>query len=117
MATIIIQLDPSQLANTDTDIRYVLPDLLAAKFPHLVSDDGYDYAGSSQNPCLLVFLATESLEQASAAVIGFLQHERVLENDLASVPVAIEDEDAFKVIHPPDFSGSFFYPSPEAPDL
>jgi len=110
VATIILQLDPARLSNPDLDIRYVLPDLLIANSSGGLSDDGYDYGGDGPAPHLFIFLRTDEPHAAVGVVVDFLKSERVLENDLSEVLVAVEDGDHFRVVHPPGFSGMFHRP-------
>jgi hypothetical protein len=111
VATIILQLDPSRLSNPNTDIRYRLPDLLIARSGGLLSDDGYDYSKGDGAPCLLIFL--ESIEPVAAmpGIIKVLKSERVLGNDLSEIPVAVEDDESFRVVYPPNFIGTFRRPA------
>src|SRR5262249_60174823 len=83
-----MQIDPTRRRNTDLDIRYVLPDLLVERSSGRLTDDGYDYAGEGSAPCLLLFLKTDDANSAIPGIIEVLKSERVLENDLACVPVA-----------------------------
>ena len=110
MATVMLQLDPGRLTNADLDIRYVLPDLLVERSSGRLTDDGYDYVGEGSAPCLLLFLRTDDAKAAIPGIIEVLKSERVLENDLSSVPVAVEDGDHFQVVHPPGFGGTFRRP-------
>jgi hypothetical protein len=106
----LLQLDPARLSNPDLDIRYVLPDLLIERSAGRLTDDGYDYAGEGSAPCLLLFLRTDDVSAAIPGVIEVLKSERVLENDLSCIPVAVEEGDQFRVVHPPGFEGSFRRP-------
>jgi hypothetical protein len=114
MPSIIVQLDPNKLANPDLDIRYVLPDLLVAKSAGRLIDDGYDYVETPGdgpgNSFMLLFLRTEDVSAALPGVIATLQSERVLGNDLSAVPVAVEDDQGFRVVHPEHFAGEFRRP-------
>jgi len=109
MATVILQLDPANLSNPDLDIRYALPELLVARSGGSLADDGYDYVGEGGASYLLLFLRTEDVDGAVSTIVDVLKSERVLENDLSAVPVAVEDG-AFRVIHPPNFKGTFRRP-------
>lgn len=111
MATIVIQLDPSRLANPDLDIRYQLPDMLIAQSDGQLSDDGYDYVGDDSQPCLQLYLYADDAVAAIPTVIEVLKTEQILENDLSDVPVAIDDGVEFRIVHPPGFVGVF--PRPE----
>lgn len=116
MATVILRIDPAKLGNPDLDIRYVLPELIVERSDGRLTDEGYDYAddanaggGGSAAPCLLLFLgaADADADAALPVVLEILKSERVLENDLSSVAVAVEDSDGFRVVHPPGFGGDF----------
>jgi hypothetical protein len=103
---LVLRLDPQLLENPDLDIRYVLPDLLAQRSGGLISDDGYDYAGSGN--VLLLFLRTTNLGPALACVLDVIQNVRVLENDLRrGVVVAIQRKSGHEVVYPPEFEGPF----------
>ena len=110
MATIVIQLDPTRLANPDLDIRYMLPDLLVARSGGRLREDGYDYFGEGLESLMQVYLTTEDAAAALPGVIHVLRTERVLGNDLSEVAVAVEDEEGFRVVHPPGFAGVFPQP-------
>jgi hypothetical protein len=73
-------------------------------------DDGYDYSGEGATPCLLLFLRAEDPDASFPVVLDVLKTERVLENDVSEVPVAIEDGEEFRVVHPPGFRGTFRRP-------
>ena len=111
VVTVMIQLDPAHLSNPDLDIRYRLPDLLVERSSGRLTDDGYDYAGVGPAPCLLLFLKTDDPSSAIPGIIEVLNSERVLENDLSRVPVAVEDGDNFQVVYPPGFEGTFLRPA------
>ncbi len=84
MKTLIMRLDPRRLHNPDTDIRYVLPDLLADRSAGVIRDDGYDYVGEA--PWLVLFLKASELEAALACVLDVVENVRVLDNDLGAPP-------------------------------
>ncbi len=105
MATIIIQLDPTQLTNPDLDMRYKLPDLLVQRSGGRLSSDGYDYVGEGK--CLHLFLETEDVSRDLPVIIDVLKSERLLGNELSAVPLAVEDGDHFHVVYPPGFVGTF----------
>jgi hypothetical protein len=107
VVTIIIQLDPGKLRNPDLDIRYDLPDLICSRSGEQIIADGYDYVGESRAPCLHLFLKTDDADAALPVVIEVLKSEKVLDNDLSEVPVAIEDGEEFRVVYPADFRGMF----------
>ena len=109
VATIVIQLDPAQLPNPDTDIRYVLPRLLVERLPGALVEDGYDYVVNGTTAHLQLFLTAPDADAGIRGIIRVLTRERVLNNDLSQVPIAIDDGKTFRVIHPPDFRGNFQY--------
>ena len=83
MATIIIELDPRELANPDLDLRYALPDLLSARSGGLLAGDGYDYSSDPDCPRLLLFMSTSDTERSLACIREAIAVERPLGNDLA----------------------------------
>jgi hypothetical protein len=107
MPTIILQLDPKNLRNPNLDIRYVLTEQLIARSAGALTDDGYDYVSHEGRPLLLLFLQTNDAATALTGVIKFMETEIVLGNGLSNVPVAIEDGEEFRIVHPPNFSGTF----------
>jgi len=111
MAKILIQLDPAKLSNPDLDIRYLLPDLIVEKSGGRITDSGYDFVGKRSSPSLMLFLRSDDAEAALSVVIEVLQNERILDNDLSDVPVAIEDNEEFRVAYPPNFRGNFQRPA------
>jgi hypothetical protein len=112
MATVILQIDPARLANPDLDLRYVLPDLLVERSSGRLADDGFDYAAEDgAAPCLLLFLRAADVAGAVPVIVEVLTSERVLDNDLSGVPVAVDDGGEFRVVHPPDFRGTFPRPA------
>jgi hypothetical protein len=80
MPTIILKLIPSRLTNPDLDLRYLLPDLLAERSGGLIVDDGYEYEDGSD--ALLIYLRTEDLKRALAAIADLVEGTRVLGNEL-----------------------------------
>jgi hypothetical protein len=111
VATVILRLDPAKLSNPDLDIRYMLPDLIVERSGGKLADNGYDYARDGATPCLLLFLSADDADATLPVVLEVLKSERVLNNDLSEVAVAIEDGHGFRVVHPPGFSGDFPRPS------
>ena len=73
MPSIYVRLDPRKLNNPDTDLRYVLPDLIV-KTCGAVKDDGYDYVGDV--PFLL--LEAEDIERGLLSVLNVLEHDTTL---------------------------------------
>ena len=86
MAEIAIRLEPRKLDNPDLDLRYLLPETLAARFPDLLESSGYDYA---PNECILVFLTTASPDVAVAKVLATLETLELLGNHFRGVTVAV----------------------------
>ncbi len=105
MPTIILKLDPERLENPVADLRYAVPDALAARSGGVIADDGYDYL---ENYEMLIFLQVTDLERAAAIVLEFLEKERVLGNDLRpGCVVAVERDGKREVIFPADYAGEF----------
>ena len=100
MPSIVIKLNPEKLANPNLDIRYVLPDLIVAKTGGVAIDDGYDYAGERTD--MYLFLSTQDLATSLNAVLGLIENEIILGNDLRSVAqVGIVDGGRFEAVYPP----------------
>lgn len=90
MPEIAVRLDPASLANPDADLRYLLPEALAARAPELLRDDAYDYDSDNR---MIVFLATDDLQAALAVVLPALHDLELLGNRFTSgVTVAVADE-------------------------
>jgi hypothetical protein len=107
MHTIVLRLDPARLDNPDLDLRYALPDLLAARSGGVIADDGYDYAGGPP-PFLVLYLKAAELDPAVACVRDVVENVRVLNNDLRQgVAVAVRRGDGHDVVYPPGFVGPF----------
>jgi hypothetical protein len=110
MPEIAIQLDPEKLSNPDLDIRYVLPDLIAAASNGIIKDDGYDYSRTSRR--ITVYLRAQDLEAAMPFVLEFLRGPPVLGNHLAAEGVVVatslvdrsKDERDYAVVYPPGVS-------------
>jgi hypothetical protein len=92
------------------DLRYAIPDRLAARSNGAIADDGYDY-GKGDSPFLFIFLQTDDMDQAASQVLDFLCTERLLENDLThgTVVAALIGIDC-NVIYPRDFAEKFTLP-------
>ncbi len=117
MHTIILKLNPEELANPDLDLRYLLPDLLVERSGEMIKDDGYDYARDGYyrpgNAPLLLFLKTSDLEAALKCIFDVVENTPVLGNDLRkSVIVAVGrpagHPEGDQVVYPPNYQGSFF---------
>jgi hypothetical protein len=106
MTKLAIRLDPRRLDNPDTDIRYLLPDLLAERSAGVLSDDGYDYVGPE--PFLVLFLKASEIEPALNCAIEVIEQVRLLNNDLRpATVVAVERDGRQEVVYPPNFVGPF----------
>jgi len=106
MPTIYVRLDPRKLANPDTDLRYVLPDLICEESCGEVKDDGFDYVGDA--PYLLLFMKTDDIERGLLWVLDVLEHDTTLGNDfLQAAVVAVEREGQKVVEYPKNYQGGF----------
>ncbi len=106
MATLAIRLDPQLLDNPDSDIRYLLPDLLAERSGGDIRDDGYDYVGSQ--PLMVLFLRASQLEPALACIIDMVENVPVAGCLLRpGALVAVERGNGWEVVYPPGFTGPF----------
>ena len=114
MPTIMIAVDSRKLANPDADLRYFLPDVLAALSKDLLRDDGYDY--SEDTFTLINYLETEDEAAGVSFVLKAIQEQRFLENNLSEAAiVAIERGGKPLIVWPKDFAGEFpRVPSPLA---
>lgn len=79
MASIAIRLDPRHLDDPDTDIRYLLPELLAKRSSGAIMENGYDYVG--EGPFLVLFLSAPEIETALDCVVDVIENVRILDND------------------------------------
>ena len=115
MPSIVIRLDPGKLANPDADLRYEVPDLLAARSDGVLADDGYDY--ETDGDAMQIYLRTADIERGLAMVIEFVEAERLHGNDLtAAVTVGISDEPgpvatAFRIVYPRGIVGTIVVPT------
>lgn len=106
MYSIVIKIDPDKLLDQNLDMRYVLPDLIAARSGNFIQDDGYDYA--SQSDAMLVYLTTGDLQKALPIVIDVIENDDVLGNCLKdAVIVAAGVYDDYAVVYPPDYGQPF----------
>jgi hypothetical protein len=104
MTTIVVRLDPQLLENSNADIRYRLPNLLAQRSGGVISEDGYDYVGAQ--PLLVLFLKASEPEAALACILDVVENVRVLDNDLRpAVVIAVEHERRREVVFPAGFQG------------
>lgn len=106
MPTLAIRLDPGRLPNPDTDIRYVLPDLLIARSGGALSDEGYDYVG--EEPYLILFLGVHDGAKGLAVVKEIIASEEVCGNKLSEAAVvALKEDVRYEVVYPVGFTGEF----------
>jgi hypothetical protein len=109
MPSVLIRLDPGRMENTDTDLRYVVPDRLTEISSGILTDSGYDYEEGTD--AMLIYLSTDNLDAALPFVIELLENEMIYENrlaDSARVGASLLDETE----RPADFA--VVYPSAEA---
>lgn len=93
MAQIKFELDPAKMANPDLDIRYRLPDQLAALPESTMTDNGYDYS-DDEPPKLVVFVRSEMPDADVKRAIRFLASNTLLENSiLDAATISISDDD------------------------
>lgn len=99
MSTILIKLDPTQLANPDLDIRYLLPDAIIERSNGLVEDDGYDY--SQNSPAVYIYLRTDDLERGLAFTLEVIEQIPILDNDLrAGTEVGVGENGNYRLVYP-----------------
>jgi hypothetical protein len=106
MQTIALRLDPGNLANADTDLRYALADRICERSAGILAEDGWSYEG--EPPFLLVFLQTIDLAAGLACVLDVVENIRVMDNDLRhGCVVAIQRDNGYEVAYPPGFIEPF----------
>jgi hypothetical protein len=109
MPEIAIRLDPKDLENPNADLRYLLPDAIVSRTPTLLADDGYDYDDAGR---MLVFLHTQQIDEAVAAVLKALAETELLGNRFDNATVGVSQEShsddlaQYRIVHPPHFEGS-----------
>ena len=104
MPTIVLRLDPRMFNNPDLDIRYLLPDLLAARSGGVITDDGYDYLHPPDGPPFLILFLNASNICTLAHVFDVIEDVRLLDNDLRQgVVVAVERKAGPEIAYPPGF--------------
>lgn len=104
----VLKLDPERLENPVADLRYAVPDFLAARSEGAIADDGYDYL---ENYEMLIFLQVTDVARASEMILHLLATERILGNDLRpGCTVAVERDGAYEVIFPAGFQEEFRVP-------
>lgn len=102
MTLFVLRLDPALLPNPDADLRYALPDALAARSGgNFRGSDwtSFDYENGSD--ALLLFLEAERGAEASATLLEFLHTEPVLGNSLESATAWVRANESWVPLHPP----------------
>lgn len=98
MQTILIVLNPGELANPDLDLRYRIPDRIAELTNDGIRDNGYDYIDTEENkpgPLMGIWLETEDAGENWPAVLNILQMEKFEGNNLSkSAKIYISDHEA-----------------------
>ena len=95
MQTIVIVLDAQKMENPDLDIRYSLPDRIAAYTNGQVIDNGYDFLSDSE---LGIWLETADAVSGAEQIAALLSAERFSENDLSQIAeIYISEEDSASV--------------------
>jgi len=106
MDRIVLRLDPGRLKNSDTDLRYVLPDLICERAGGRLTDDGWSYEGDP--PFMVMWLRTEDINAALPFVLDVVENVRVMENDLRQAcVVAVQRDGGCEVMYPAGFVGRF----------
>jgi hypothetical protein len=101
MAQIRFDLDPAKMPNPDLDIRYRLPDSLAALPDSTMTDNGYDYS-DDQPPLLMVFVNSDAPDADVQRSIAFLSENQLLDNnvlDAATISTS-EDGENWRQVYP-----------------
>ncbi|MBL8818548.1 MAG: hypothetical protein JNL58_21145 [Planctomyces sp.] len=93
MAQIRFDLNPAKLTNPDLDIRYQLPDRLAAIPKSTMTDNGYDYS-EDEPPVLMVFVNSEEPDTDLELAVRFLSTNTVLENKVLHAATIFTSDDA-----------------------
>lgn len=81
MQTIIIKLNPSQLANPDLDLRYLVPDAIEQYTNHKITDQGYDYL-EDEFRSMCIWLSCEDAHAGYVEVVKCLTEQKILDNDI-----------------------------------
>ncbi len=116
--TIAIRLDPRELTNPDTDLRYVLPDLIIERSAGALADDGWGYEGEPN--FMVMFLSTSDRETGLEVVLDVIRNETVMGNQFTSgclvgvrnrersgEDALHEDFTGYEVVYPEEFAGVF----------
>ncbi len=104
--SIVLRLEPDQLSNPDLDIRYRLSEAIERHTEGRIRSDGYDY-DDGIGPAMLLFLLANS-EGDIAGVLEVLNSQRILDNDLSGIGVAIEENGLCRYAYPARLAGSSF---------
>ena len=101
MPQIRFRLDPGRMANPDLDIRYLLPDSLAALPDSTMKDNGYDYSDDTP-PFLMIFVTSDAPDADVERSLEFLRTNQLLENNvLDAATVCISDGgDEWRQVYP-----------------
>ncbi|MDP1824999.1 MAG: hypothetical protein Q8L48_17210 [Archangium sp.] len=102
----VLKLSPGALENPDLDLRYDLPDAIAAQSGGRIQTNGYDY-DDGVGPSLLLFLVAQAPGDLSL-ILTVLDSGPMLGNDLRETPVAVEDGGICSYVHPPRLVGTTF---------
>mgnify|MGYP001236014701 CR=1 FL=1 len=117
MPSIVIRLDPGKLANPDADLRYEIPDLLAARSDGALADDGYDYEADGDAMQIYLRITTAEVDHAVAMVIAFLETETLHDNDLSvAATVGVSESpgpvvSTFEIVYPRGVAGTIEIPT------
>ncbi|HEY9840973.1 MAG: hypothetical protein ACAI44_29740 [Candidatus Sericytochromatia bacterium] len=89
--SVTLRLDPSRLANPETDLKFAVAEGLRRCHPELwFTEFGFGYARSSD--AMLLAFGTREPDLLAKALIDVIEHEEILENRLAPAAiVAIAD--------------------------
>jgi len=92
MAQIRFALDSEKMPNPDLDIRYLLPERLAALPDSSMTDNGYDYSDDDP-PLLMIFVNSDVPDADVERSIGYLSANPLLDNDVLAAVVISTSED------------------------
>lgn len=97
MQTIVIVLDSTKMANTDLDIRYILPERIEEYTNNSIKDNGYDYISDTE---LGLWLETDDSANNVEKIIQLIKTETFLENDLSNVAdIFVSEEECAEIEH------------------
>jgi hypothetical protein len=100
MVTFLVVVGPATLANPDTDLRELIPDLIENHSAGLVQSDGWGYA---PDDAMHLFFRAPSSELGEQHIRTAIESTPVLGNDLSMATIAIRStsEGPFTTVHPP----------------